>query len=79
MHHWGMRTHSEIAAGAVMAERLTAVTGASVHTCRSWAQRNRIPSEHWAAIAAAGIASLEELASAAASNPRRAPDQQVAA
>lgn len=35
-------------------------------TVRSWAQRNSIPAEHWKALALAGIATLAELAEAAA-------------
>lgn len=77
MHHRHMRTHSEIATAAG-AERLERVTGASIHTCRSWMRRGRITPEHWAALAKDGIATLEELAQAAAINPRKAPVQAAA-
>ena len=72
MHHSLMRTHSEIATSAG-AERLERATGASIHTCRSWMRRGRITPEHWAALAKDGVATLEELAEAAAANPRKTP------
>lgn len=76
-----MRTHSEIviAAGA---DRLAALRSVSLHTARSWAQRDSIPSEHWSSIVRADLATLEELADAAAAKPRKLPeptDQQAAA
>lgn len=61
-----MRTHSEIVAAAGKPEEVALRYGVSVHTVRSWAQRNSIPAEHWAGFAKAGTASLEELAIAAA-------------
>jgi hypothetical protein len=72
MHYAGMRTHSDIAKTAGD-KRLQEETGASIHTVRSWMLRGRITPEHWAALAQAGIATLEELAAAAAANPRKAP------
>lgn len=69
-----MRPHREIikAAGA------EAVHGAlggrvSIHTVRSWVQRNGIPAEHWVDLVAAEIATLEELAHGAARVARPAP------
>lgn len=41
----------------------------SIHTVRSWAQRNSIPAEHWAWFAAEGHATLEELALAVSTAP----------
>jgi len=62
-----MRTHKDIiqAAGAqsVIDRAGLAVT---IHTVRSWQQRGAIPGEYWAALAAAKIATLTELAHAAA-------------
>lgn len=62
-----MRTHKQIiqAAGAqaVIDRAGLAVT---IHTVRSWQQRDGIPGEYWVAIDAAGIAPLSELAHAAA-------------
>jgi len=44
------------------------VTGVSIYTVRSWIHRDSIPGGHWKAIAEAGYASLDELATAAASD-----------
>ncbi|MEN2749323.1 hypothetical protein [Sphingomonas sp. T9W2] len=65
-----MRTHSEIVTAAGPA-RLAELRGVSLHTARSWAQRNSIPAEHWFDISREGIASVEELAVAVATSPRR--------
>lgn len=62
-----MRTHAEIVAGAGRPEDVALRRGVSVHTVRSWMQRDSIPAEHWAGFAGEGLASLEELALAAAS------------
>lgn len=71
MHHSAMQTHAEIVKRAggpkVMTERLGLP---SKFTVVSWVQRNSIPAEHWAQIAALDIASLDELAKAAASRQR---------
>jgi len=37
----------------------------SIHTVRSWMQRDSIPPEHWLALADAGLTTLDELALAA--------------
>lgn len=62
-----MRNHKTIIAQAG-AERVRQVLGGkpSLHTVRSWQQRNGIPSQHWLALTLAGLTSLEELAQAAA-------------
>lgn len=76
-----MKTHSQIirSVGADQVLQRTGL-GVSVHTVRSWGQRNGIPGEYWAAIADAGIASLKELASAAdARAANDAAPQQAAA
>jgi hypothetical protein len=74
LHHAGMKRHAEIVAAAG-ADKLSALTGVSVHTCRSWGQRDSIPGEYWKTIAGEGLASLDELAAAAAA--RRAGNQPV--
>ena len=61
-----MRTHSQIVKAAGTAEAVAEQRGVSVHTVRSWMQRDSIPAEHWAAFARNGWASLDELALAAA-------------
>jgi len=38
----------------------------SINTVRAWARRNSIPAEHWVALARAKVATLEQLAEAAA-------------
>jgi hypothetical protein len=70
-----MRTHSDIVAAAGKPEEVALRRGVSVHTVRSWAQRNSIPAEHWAGFAADAVATLEELAIAAAA---KRPDTEMA-
>lgn len=60
-----MRTHAEIIRSRPAAE-ISQALDVSLHTVRSWAQRKSIPAEHWAAIRDLGIATLDELAAAAA-------------
>ena len=56
-----MRTHSDIVAAADC-DKIAELRGASIHTVRSWGQRNSIPAEHWPTFIALGSATLEELA-----------------
>jgi hypothetical protein len=60
-----MRSHSDIIRSA-SAQTVSDLTDTSIHTVRSWGQRNSIPSEYWAALIAAGHATAEELIDAAA-------------
>lgn len=69
MHYCTMQTHSEIVKRAGAAEEVARARGVSVHTVRSWIKRGSIPAEHWAAFAAEGVATLEQLAAAAARRP----------
>jgi hypothetical protein len=66
-----MTTHSDIIkrAGtpAAILEKIGSVV--SVHTVTSWRQRNSIPAEHWKVFCETGLATLEELAVAAAERP----------
>ena len=66
-----MATHSDIIkrAGtpATVLEKIGNIV--SVHTVTSWRQRNSIPAEHWKTLCEAGLATLEELAAAAAERP----------
>jgi len=57
-----MRTHSEIVKLAGTPEEIAVWLGVSVHTVRSWIQRNSIPADHWIAFADAGHTDLAELA-----------------
>lgn len=60
-----MRTHTQIVKDggvSAIAERRRV----SIHTVRSWLQRNSIPAEHWSGLVDDGLSSLEELAAAVA-------------
>ena len=61
-----MASHSDIVKRAVTAEEVALANGVSVHTVRSWIQRNSIPAEMWAWFAREDHATLAELADAAA-------------
>jgi len=65
MHNGLMRNHNEVIRGAG-AQNVADLTGASIHTVRSWAQRDSIPSEYWAQLIAAGHCTADELIGAAA-------------
>lgn len=71
-----MQTHADIVKAAGTAEEVARARNVSIHTVRSWIQRDSIPAEHWAAFASDGAATLEELAFAAAT---RAPRERSAA
>lgn len=60
-----MRSHSEIIRSAT-AQTVSELTDTSIHTVRSWVQRDSIPSEYWAALIAAGHCGADELIDAAA-------------
>jgi hypothetical protein len=66
MHNDAMRSHSEIIRAAE-AQKISDLTGASIHTVRSWGQRDSIPSEYWAALIGARLCTADELIDAAAS------------
>jgi uncharacterized protein YjcR len=61
MHQQGMRTHAVIVRTAGF-DALAEQRGVSIHTVRSWAQRDSIPDEHWKWLSDRGLATLEELA-----------------
>lgn len=67
-----MKTHAEIVAAAGRPEEVAQRRRVSVHTVRSWMQRDSIPAEHWLGFADEGHATLDELALAAAA--RKAPE-----
>ena len=62
-----MRSHADIirAAGVLVVHDTLGLEG-KLHTVRSWVQRDSIPDQHWKALADAGLATLDELAAAAA-------------
>lgn len=70
-----MRKHRDIIQ-AKGAEAVRAVLGGivSIHTVRSWQQRDAIPGEYWAALASGHVATLGELAGAADERRRGAND-----
>lgn len=72
-----MRTHAEIVVAAGKSEEVALRRRVSVHTVRSWIQRDSIPSEHWAAFARDGVATTDELAQAA--EAKRRSDEAAAA
>lgn len=60
-----MTTHSDIVRRAGSAEEVARDHGVSVHTVRSWIQRDSIPSDRWASFVRRQQATLKELAEAA--------------
>ena len=61
-----MRTHKQIISSAGAQSVINrAGLGVTIHTVRSWQQRDGIPAQYWAALDASGIATLVELAAAA--------------
>ncbi len=64
MHSLGRRTHCQIISSAGPSE-VSRLLESNIHTVKSWAARDSIPAEYWSALAAAGIATLDELAAAA--------------
>ena len=70
MHNGAMRSHSQIIRD-VGAETVADRTDTSIHTVRSWAQRDSIPAVQWAWFASQGHATLEELATYAAQRPEK--------
>lgn len=66
-----MQTHSEIVKRAGPAEEVARARGVSIHTVRSWIKRDSIPAEHWLGFATTGVATLDDLAAAAARAPKQ--------
>lgn len=67
-----MRTHRDIIEGAGGPSAIAKATGAEPGTAKQWKRLDSIPAAYWAAIDASGIATLRELAEAAA-NRRGGP------
>lgn len=66
-----MRTHADIVKAAGSDTEVADARGVSIHTVRSWIQRDSIPPEHWAGLAGEDGKLLIELAQYAAANPRK--------
>lgn len=73
-----MRDHPEIVKTAGI-EAVAEATGASIHTVRSWIQRESIPAEHWKLFADRGWATLEELAETVKPRKPRSEEPEQAA
>lgn len=58
------------------AEAISAHLGVSIHTVRSWRQRESIPAQYWPKLVEADFASLEVLAQTA--RPRKPPQRKAA-
>lgn len=65
MHNGAMRSHADIIRAAGEAP-VADLTKASIHTVRSWVQRDSIPPGYWAVLIAAEHATADELIAAAA-------------
>lgn len=74
-----MRDHPDIVKAAGI-EAVAEATNASVHTVRSWIQRESIPAEHWKLFADKEWATLQELAETVKPRkPREGEPQKAAA
>lgn len=73
-----MRDHAEIVRAAGV-EAVAEATSASIHTVRSWIQRESIPAEHWKLFADHDWATLEEMAETVKPRERKADEQNAKA
>ena len=71
-----MANHAEIISRNGKDADVAAKLGVNLHQVRDWRLRNSIPAEKWQAISDASLATLEELAAAAAA--KAAPIQSAA-
>lgn len=74
-----MRTHEQIIIAAKGPSAIARVLGVEPGTAKQWRRGDSIPAPYWAALAEAGLATLEELAEAAATKQRAQPVQDAAA
>jgi hypothetical protein len=73
-----MREH-QVIVRAVGIDAVAEATGASIHTVRSWVQRESIPAEHWKLFSDKQWATLEELAETVKPRERKADEPRAAA
>jgi hypothetical protein len=73
-----MRDHPDIVKAAGI-EAVAEATNASVHTVRSWIQRESIPAEHWKLFADKEWATLQELAETVKPRKPRSDEPEKAA
>lgn len=74
-----MRTHAEIVAAAGSSEAIALRCGVSLHTVRSWQQRDSIPPDMWAIFVDDEKATLEELVAGVQQRKRKSDAQDAAA
>lgn len=65
-----MRTHEQIIVDADGPAKVGHAIGVEPGTVKQWKRLNSIPAPHWRAVVDAGLATLEELADAAANRSR---------
>lgn len=73
-----MRSHAQIVAAAGSAEEVALRCGVSVHTVRSWGQRDSIPPDMWAIFVNDENASLDELVAGVQQRKRKSDAQDAA-
>ena len=73
-----MRSHSQIVKAAGSVEAVAEKHSVSVHTVRSWIQRNSIPSDQWNAFAGDSVDLLREIAVSAEQKIQQPADRQQA-
>ena len=74
-----MRTHLQILSDAGTDGEIAARLGLKAHQPRDWRIRKSIPADQWIAFSTNGLATLEELAEAAAERKRETASQDAAA
>ena len=73
------RTHSQIIDEAGGPTKFGAAVGGDGNVAKGWMRNNSIPGPYWDAAAKAGLATLEELAEAAAAEKQRRAQSKAAA
>jgi uncharacterized protein YjcR len=73
-----MKPHAQIVADAGTAEEIALRCGVSVHTVRSWQQRDSIPPDMWAIFVDDGKTTLDELVAGVQQRKRKSDAQDAA-
>ncbi len=79
MHYRRMQTHPDIIRKAGTPDVVAAKLGVSVHTVRSWLQRERIPVDRWADFVTLTKVPLADIHAAAPPRKERPANQSTAA
>ncbi len=74
-----MRTHLQIIKDAGGPSAIGRIVGAEANTAKQWKRNDSIPAPYWAALADAKVATLDELAKAAATRREGPPGTAEAA